>query len=1062
MINTRKIGALLLFAFSFTLFFAQKTFTYRDNDLLYKQGLDLFDKKQFASAQKTFQEFVQQSQPGLLKTDAEYYAAACAIELFNKDGEWMMKQLIEKHPESPKVNNANFYLAKSNFRKKKYPETLEYFEKVDIYKLDKDALAELYFKRGYSYMETGNDEKAKADFYEIKDIDNKYAFPANYYYSHITYKQKNYEQALAGFKRLVGNETFGTVVPYYITQIYFIQGKYDIVVKEAPELLNDSANVQKADEINRMIGESYFNLKDYNNALTFLKKTPMGSSPSGNYAIGYCYYKINDCANAVSHFEKVTELKDSLSQNAWYHMGDCYVKMGEKLKAKNAYYSAYQLNFDKKIVEDALFSFAKLSYELDFSPYNEAVKAFSKYLKEYPQSPRKEECYNYLINVYSTTKNYELAIKSIESLETIDPILKVTYQKLIYFKGVEHFNNGELDNAEKQFKKALNQNSDLKLNALCQYWLAEISYNRKDYTTAIDGWKKFQVMDGAVQLKEYDLSSYAIGYAYFQRKERSENKDKDDYANANVSFRKFLLSKNKYDENKITDATIRVGDSYFMNRDFIQAGEYYAKAIEMNKLDMDYSLYQKAICDGLNKKHTEKISELKKIETRYPSSPYMVAVMNEIADTYLNSLKDEASAIIYYERILKNYPNSSYSQNCYAQLGNIYYGQKNDAKALEYFDKYVSIDSKSEESKNVIEQIKKIYKEKGQIDELEAYLKSKGYNYTETEIEKDTYASAYEAFYEQKNCDLALPKWEAYINKFPNGKHLAEAQFNAAECNYSKNEYAKALPGYLYIISKPRSLNSEVALAKASYIYYKDKKYQEALPLFQQLQDIAETPSNKSAGRFGAMRCAFYLNNYETALAEVNKVLSNEKLTPQQTSEAKYIKAKSLYETDRLDDALLEFKAITKSAKNLTGAEAYYLIAKIYFKKQDYKEVEKNVNKLIGYEYSNDDWNNKGMLLLADAYIAKGDEADAQVILETVIDSKPKQEYVDEAKKKLEELKAKQNSRTMQENNSSNSEMKVEFNQQSKKDEDLFDKMYKEYQQNNSTPTNTTTTEQPK
>jgi tetratricopeptide (TPR) repeat protein len=263
------------------------------------------------------------------------------------------------------------------------------------------------------------------------------------------------------------------------------------------------------------------------------------------------------------------------------------------------------------------------------------------------------------------------------------------------------------------------------------------------------------------------------------------------------------------------------------------------------------------------------------------------------------------------------------------------------------------------------------------------------------------------------------------------------------------------------VINKQRGLYTETSLAKASYIYYKDKKYAEALPLFQQLQEIAETPSNKSAGRFGAMRSAFYLNQFETALSECIKVFSTEKLTPQQQSEAKYIKAKSLYETGRLDDAMTEFKAMTKTSKNLTGAEAYYHIAMIQFKKQDYKEVEKTINKLIGYEYSNDDWNNKGMLLLADAYIAKGDEADAQVILETIIDSKPKQEYLDAATKKLQELKAKQSQRSTGTADPQKTDMKVEFNQ-SKKDEDLFDKMYKEYEQNKSAPTNTATPGQPK
>jgi hypothetical protein len=244
-------------------------------------------------------------------------------------------------------------------------------------------------------------------------------------------------------------------------------------------------------------------------------------------------------------------------------------------------------------------------------------------------------------------------------------------------------------------------------------------------------------------------------------------------------------------------------------------------------------------------------------------------------------------------------------------------------------------------------------------------------------------------------------------------------------------------------------------------LFYKDKKYKEALPLFIQLQDVAETPANKSAGRFGAMRSAFYINDFETALTECTKVLNTEKLTPQQTSEAKYIKAKSLFETNRLDDALTEFKAITKSAKNVTGAEAYYHVAKIQFTKQDYKEVEKTINKLISYEYSNDDWNNKGMLLLADTYIAKNEEEDAKIILQTIIDGKPKQEFIDAAKKRLDELKAKQEAKTANESQIEGKEMKVEFNQ-TKKDEDLFDKLYEESQKNKTTPTNTLTPEQPK
>jgi len=1037
---------------------SQKVAAYSNPELQFQNGLELFNKNQFVSAQKCFQEYIQTSKVSLLKSDASFYSAACAIEVFNKDGEWLMKKFVELNPSSNKLNNAYFYLAKSSYRKKKHKETLENFDKVDVHKIDKDQSAELYFKRGYSYLQLNQNEKAKQDFFEIKDLDNKYASPALFYYSHLSYQEKKYEVALQGFSKLVNNETFGSSVPYYITQIYFIQGKFDKVAKEAPKLLADSANVKKEGEINRMIGESYFNLKDYSNAIVYLRKTELGSglNGQGNYVLGYCYYKMNNFEKAAGNFMKATIDIDSIAQNAWYHLADCHIKLGDKLKAKNAFYSAYQIGFDKQITEDALFSFAKLCYELDFSPYNEAVNSFNKYLKEYPQSPRKDECYKILVNVYSTTKNYEQAIKSIESFDIIDPVLRITYQKLIYFKGVEYFNNNHLDDAEKQLKKALYQNADPLINSLSQYWLAEISFIRKDYTTAIDLWKKFQITEGATQLQEYDLSNYALGYAYFQRNEQG------DFSSANIAFRKFLLTKNNYPENKITDATLRAADCYFMNRDFAQASEFYKKGIEFNKLDMDYALYQKAMCDGLSKNYDEKIAGLKKIETKYPGSNYLISALNEIAETYYNNLKDYDNAIIYFERILKNYPKSSYANDCYAQLGNIYYERKQDDMAFAYYDQFVKMDSKSDAAKDVLEAIKKIFEAKGDVEGMEKYFAGIGNPLSENQLEKANYAAAYDAFYTQKNCDLAMPKWESYFTKFPNGKYITEAQFNFAECAYNKSMFEQALKYYTLVIEKARGIYSETALSKATFILYKDKKYRQVLPLFLQLQEIAELPANKANAKMGAMRSAFYVNSFDTALAQANMVMMLDKLSPQQLSEAKYIKAKSLYETKRLDDALIEFKAMTKNAKNVTGAEAFYYIAKIQFTKQDYKEVEKTVTKLVGYEYSNDDWNNKGMLLLADAYMEKGEDVDAEVILLTVINSKPKPEFLDEANKKLEIIKTKRASQVVPPSNNLNvneNDMRIQFNQ-TQSDSSLYENNAEEIkkvgEELNSTP------EQPK
>lgn len=1016
---------------------AQKTQLLLDKEALYKTGIELFDKKQYTAAQKAFSDYILSVQGRtLLKADASYYAAACGIELFHKDGEWMMKEFIRLYPESNKVKWAYFYLGKSNFRKKKYEETIEYLEKVDIYELNKEDLAELYFKRGYSYFSVNNNEKAKADLYEIKDVDNKYSQPANYYYSHIAYQEKNYETAMQGFNRLLSSETFGPVVPYYITQIYFIQGKYKEVIKHAPALLDDSTHVQKEGEINRMIGESYFNLKDYNNALTYFKKsyaTGGNFNTFGNYALGYCYYQIKDYKNAIQHLERATTNSDSLAQNAWYHLADCHMQTGNKTKARNAFYAASGMDFDPMIQEDALFSYAKLCYELSFAPYNDAVLAFQKYIREYPASPRKSEAYQYLVNVYSTTKNYSQAIASIENVQPLDPILKITYQKLIYFKGVEFFNNIEIDSAARYFKKTIAVNFDKTYNALSYYWLGEISYIKKDYATAVETWKTFQMNEGSFSLKEYDLSNYNIGYAWFQQKGKS------DYENANLAFRKFLLTKNTYDAKKMADATVRTADTYFMQLIYPQASEYYGKAIAMNQLDVDYSMYQKALCNGLLKKQQEKINDLKQLIAKYPKSTYYAPAVFEIAETYSKDLKDADHAISYYQMIIDKYPNSTYVNAALAGIGLAYYNKKDDDKAFTYFDQIVRKDPKSEEAKGALGNIRKIFEDKGDIDGMEEYFKKIGNPIDNNELENSLFESGRDAYIRDKNCDVAMPKFESYISKYPNGKFIADAHFYYAECAYSKDQLDKALPSYLFITNRSRSINTEVSLLKSSYILYKNKSYEQALPLYQQLSENAEVPANILSGRLGAMRSAFMLKNYETALEYATKVLATDKISPQQTNEARYDKAKSLYELNRLDDAMIDFKAIAKSARNVTGAEALYHVAKIQFAKQDYSALEKTVTSLISYDYSNDDWNTKGLLLLADAYAAKGELSDAELMLKTVLDGKPKAEYMDEANRKLEQIKAMKAQETP--GQAPTNSMKVEFKAQGS-DKDLFDQLY--------------------
>jgi TolA-binding protein len=49
--------------------------------------------------------------------------------------------------------------------------------------------------------------------------------------------------------------------------------------------------------------------------------------------LGYAYYKQNDFENAISQFNKIINGKDFVAKNAYYHLGESYLKLDKKQEA---------------------------------------------------------------------------------------------------------------------------------------------------------------------------------------------------------------------------------------------------------------------------------------------------------------------------------------------------------------------------------------------------------------------------------------------------------------------------------------------------------------------------------------------------------------------------------------------------------------------------------------------------------------------------------------------------------------------------------------------------------
>ncbi|HRS53085.1 MAG TPA: tetratricopeptide repeat protein [Bacteroidales bacterium] len=987
---------LLVYLLIINLTLAQKTNIFNLPEENFRLASELFNKEKFGSAKFIFNKIIEEYEINRLDilTNSSFYEAVCASELFNQDAEKKLMSFIYNYPENTKITQAWLQLARYNYKKKNYKNTIKAFNNIDIYFLTPEEQVEYYFKIGYSYFATNQYEQAKRAFYEIIDKESKYQAPANYFFAHIAYTEKNYETALTHFLKLITDPDFGPVVPYYITQIYYIQNKYEELLKIAPPLL-DSANTKRVAEIARLIGEAYYKTEQFNKATPYLElymlKTTKSLTREDFYQLGYAYYRAKNYSEAINNFRKVVDTEDSLSQNAWYLLADSYLKTNEKIFARNAFLSAYKLKYNPEIIEDALFNYAKLSYELSINPYNEAINAFQTFINNYPNSINIDDAHTYLAELLMSTKNYKDALKSIENIKIKTEKINEAWQKVAYFRAIELFNDKRFDEALPLFKKAASMRYNNNFAALGLFWAGEIYYRLNKNDSALNYYQSFLTAPGAFNQPEYNLTHYNIGYCYFKDKK---------YSQALLSFQKFLLSQENKNTELINDAYKRIADCYFINKDINNALSYYDKSISTKLSGIDYSLFQKAIALGILKRFTEKEAVLNQLLTEYPNSNYVDDALFELADTYV-MLNNNSKAIKYYSELIDNYPKSSYLVKAKLQKGLLYFNMKEDEKALECLKNVVAEYPGTPESKEALMTIQDIYIYMNKVDEFLVYVKDfKGVS--NTEEDSMTY-QAIELRYMKGDCNNSRTSFENYIKTFPEGIFIINAHFYKAECDYKAAALDEALQGYDYVISKPRNKFTESALLKASSICYSKKDYNTALQYYIKLEQIAEYDANIIEAKKGIMRCYFELQSYDKAIEAAEKLLNTPKVNEDQLlcDEANLIIGRSAYLLNNIAKAQAIFVILSKQSKGEAKAEAKYYLAEIQYKLKNYDESEKEIFELINQVPSYDKWIAKGFILLADNYYITGNPFEAKQTLKAIIDNYKGTDLVEIAYAKL-------------------------------------------------------------
>ncbi|MCZ2357081.1 MAG: tetratricopeptide repeat protein [Bacteroidia bacterium] len=959
----------------------------------YSDALELFYKGKYSAAQKQFEVFLGNIQfypeaVNDLIPNVRFYHAVCSYHLLRNNAESLLEHFLYDFPFHAHQDEARFFLGKLLFIKRKYPDALPVLEEIERRELAEDLRQEAVFMRGYCQFQTKQLKPAETAFSQVKNGNSPFKESAAYYLGVVQYQQERYSEALNAFRSVENSPTYGAKVPLYIATCLLQAKRYEELGTYGKKLLsNDSLENQSS--VYLLVGTSLFYQKEYKESIPFLQGSPQNAAT--NYLLGYALFQEKRYPEASEWLQKNAAQSDEAGQTASYYLGFCLLNQNKKEEARLAFKRASEETFQPDIQSNSLYQYGKLSMETRY--YEEALSAFQRYIKQYPNGEMNGEIVGFLGEIYLYSRNYVLSVVNFEASPLKDNRTKEAYQRVCYYFGLDLLSRGVADSAKRYLKKAITIAVNPELTFASRYWYAEALTRDQAYVNAEDAYQDFLKSSSANQDTYYPQTLY--GLAWVQMKQKK-------YTKAYTNFTQFANLKNNNLTEMIADARLRAGDCQFIQKKYSDAIQEYQYSVQLNLQGVDYALYQIGICYLRLSKYNNATEALVRLVNNYKSSTYRPQAIEQLAVTYLTWLNDYPQATHYGKMLIADYPNSQWIPMAYAYLALSAFNSKDEAAATNYF-KIVLF-----EYGNATHAVKIA------LDGLSNILSPADYNrvyqqYREknpvakSELEDIVFNNAKDR-YSSDDYENAIIQLTNYVKDYPKGEYIWEVYYTRGDCYEKLGQYEKALSDYEQVYSSNKSEDEGILAAKAAgEILMRQKKYPEAVKVYQRFDSLASGTTDKMNAQFGLGTAYLANQQYSEAAAIFNALVVHENITQYSKTRAKVLLGKAQYFLGKSDEAMKLFTEVEKDSKNAFGAESQYFISKILLDQKQYEQVKNAVIYLKNNYVQYHEWKARAFILMAESYYQLGEKFQALETMKSVAQNAVNQEIKEEAQRRFNE-----------------------------------------------------------
>ena len=879
-----------------------------------------------------------------------------------------IEDYLRRYPDAPEQNRMKALAMLSYYAQGNYAKVIDCMQEVEPDKLKDKERDDAILAYALSMIKEGRYEEAAVQLDILKLISDRYDDEAVFYTAYTEYMGKRYDAAEEGFTQALNTAKYHRQSRYYLAEIMLATKGYAEAEAMAIAYNNEYGQDEYTLEMTRILGEALYGQKRYLQAAVILEEyLAAAENPKREvlYQLGMSHFNTKEHLRAPELFAMVSDGDDAIAQSAQLHAGLSYLALNDKNKARLCFEQAASMTAVPELRERAMYNYTVCMHETAYSGFGESVAILERFLNEFPNSVYTDRVNSYLVETYMNTKNYDAALQSIAKIQQPSSTILKAKQQLLYKAGTEAFAGGDLKKAMNKLNESLKVGDyDRQTGADALFWRGEVYFREGNHRQAARDYAQYLNLTGDRKGRTYGLALYGMGYTHFTQKSYQEA-----FKQFNNLIQSFPVSEGVIDKATLADAYMRIGDCYFHSRKYSAAENSYDKAIDTDPSQADYAVYQKAFTQGLTGRYSDKVGTLTYLTETYPLSDYFDDALYEKGRAYVQ-LENGTQAISAFEQLTKQFPQSHYAPIAGNEIALIHYQNDRIRAAIQAYKAVITNYPNSEQAKVAMRDLKNLYVEENMVDSyVEFASQAQGMVAVNVNEHDSLSYKAAEMAYARGDDKVATEGFNKYLNQFPTGAYVTDAQYYLGCLYYKANNYEQAKANLAKVTTRRSSKYCEEATRMLGDLAYNNKDYSLAIETYGNLIEITGNPTTKLHAQVHRLRSAWTITDYELIVNESAQVLTNSKLAPETATELRYYRAKAYLNQGKHESAIEDLRILAKDTRNVYGAEAKYQLAQIYYNIKQYEHAEKEVLDYINVSTPHSYWLARSFVLLADVYM---------------------------------------------------------------------------------------------